>query len=155
MTKRQAARPLPRISSLRLLPLLSVDPKRNAGEYISAIHYMLFFMPPCECTVPIASAAAVSSPAASRRRHRARTRRHRRQSSCSIAGLRRTTWPCPGHRRRSLTCSCDFSRCSCMPTDGHSPHCRDDALEACVQHRCCKVHNLVRLLLIALGRLAR
>jgi hypothetical protein len=93
-----------RTSSLRLL-----NPKRNAGEYISALHYMLFFMPPCGCTAPIASAPAVSSPAAFRPRHRARTQRHRRRSSRSTGALHRTTSPCPGHRCRSSTCCSSLS----------------------------------------------
>jgi hypothetical protein len=37
----------------------------------------------------------------------------------------------------------------------HSPHRRDYALEAGMQHRSCKVNGLLRLLCVALGRLAR
>jgi hypothetical protein len=44
---------------------------------------------------------------------------------------------------------------SLVRTDTDSPHRRHDALEASMQHRCCKVHNLIRLLFVALGRLAR
>jgi hypothetical protein len=44
---------------------------------------------------------------------------------------------------------------SLLVPDSDSPHRGDDALEARMQHRCRKVHDLVRLLLVALGRLAR
>jgi hypothetical protein len=44
---------------------------------------------------------------------------------------------------------------SSLVADRNLPHRGDDALEARVQHRRRKVDNLVRLLFVALGRLAR
>jgi hypothetical protein len=44
---------------------------------------------------------------------------------------------------------------SSLVLDSDSPHRRDDALEARMQHCCRKVHDLVRLLLVALGCLTR